>query len=422
MIMRVDALNYSDTVGGAARAAYRLHHALLKQGIDSRLVVNQKNLTETKIDGPSSWFEYFRYRVSSKLSRLVMKLLKTKSYLYHSPACIPSSRSKALNASNADLVQLHWINGEMLSIPDLAGINKPLVWTLHDMWGFCGAENYTEDLRWHNGYTSTNRPSYEAGLDINRWTWLRKKKYWTKPIQMVTPSRWLADQIQSSQLMRDWPIRVIANPINTDEWRPLNKIEVRQELGLPQHVPLLLFGALGGGADPRKGFDLMAESLAHLKPTLPNLELLIFGQSEPENPVDYGFKTHYMGHIGNDADLQALYSAADVMVVPSRQEAFGQTASEALACGCPVAAFAATGLLDVVEHKVSGYLAEPYDVADLAFGIGWLVMQQKESNALRDQARRRALEHFSYPIIAKQYSTLYQEVIDRHYSKHETIK
>lgn len=422
MIMRVDALNYSDTVGGAARAAYRLHHALLEQGIDSHLVVSQKKLSETKIDGPFSRFEYFRNRVSSKLSRLVMKLLKTKSYLYHSPACIPSSRSRTLNASNTDLVQLHWINGEMLSIPDLAKINKPLVWTLHDMWGFCGAENYTEDLRWRNGYVSTNRPSYEGGLDINRWTWLRKKKYWTKPIQMVTPSRWLADQIQSSQLMKDWPVRVIANPINTDEWRPLDKSQTRRDLDLPQDAPLLLFGALGGGADPRKGFDLMVESLAHLKPKLPNLELLIFGQSEPENPVDYGFKTHYMGHIGNDADLQALYSAADVMVVPSRQEAFGQTASEALACGCPVAAFAATGLLDVVEHKVSGYLAEPYDVADLAFGIEWLVMQQKESNMLRGQARQRAVEQFSYPIIAKQYSILYQEVIDGHYLKHKTIK
>ena len=65
MIMRVDALNYSDTVGGAARAAYRLHHALLKQGIDSHLVVSQKKLSETKIDGPSSQFEYFRNRVSS---------------------------------------------------------------------------------------------------------------------------------------------------------------------------------------------------------------------------------------------------------------------------------------------------------------------------------------------------------------------
>jgi glycosyltransferase involved in cell wall biosynthesis len=239
---------------------------------------------------------------------------------------------------------------------------------------------------------------------------------------MVTPSRWLADQIQFSQLMKDWPVRVIANPINTDVWQPLNKLQTRKYLGLPQDAPLLLFGALGGGADPRKGFDLMMEALAHLKPKLPNLELLIFGQSQPENSVDYGFKTHFMGHISNDADLQALYSAADVMVVPSRQEAFGQTASEALACGCPVAAFAATGLLDVVEHRVSGYLAEPYDVADLAFGIEWLVAQQKESSTLQDQARQRAVECFSYPIIAKQYSTLYQEVIDRHYLRHETIK
>jgi glycosyltransferase involved in cell wall biosynthesis len=414
MIMRIDALNYSDTVGGAARAAYRLHHALLEQGIESRLIVNQKTLSEPEIKGPDSRFDYWRNRVSSKISRLVMKLLRTKSYLYHSPACIPSYHSEKLNASNADLVHLHWTNGEMVSIPDLARIKKPLIWTMHDMWGFCGAEHYTEDFRWRDGYAVSNRPPYESGLDINRWTWLRKRKNWIKPIQIVTPSHWLAEQIRASKLMKDWPVQVIANPINTEQWQPHEKHKARQELNLPQDKPLLLFGALGGGGDPRKGFDLMMQSLVLLKPRMPNLELVIFGQNKPENPMDYGFKTYYVGHISDDLQLQTLYSAADVMVVPSRQEAFGQTASEALACGCPVAAFAVTGLLDVVEHQKSGYLAKPYDVTDLASGIEWLFKHQKESNILREQARKRAVDYFSYPVIAQQYTTLYQKVIDEH--------
>jgi glycosyltransferase involved in cell wall biosynthesis len=107
------------------------------------------------------------------------------------------------------------------------------------------------------------------------------------------------------------------------------------------------------------------------------------------------------------------------MVVPSRQETFGQTASEALACGCPVAAFAATGLLDVVEHLHCGYLAKPYDPQDLATGIEWLIRSQEgEKNGTRLQeptlrlaARKHAVDHFSYPVIAQQYLTAYQKAI-----------
>ena len=81
----------------------------------------------------------------------------------------------------------------MLSVSDISKIKKPLVWTLHDMWGFCGAEHVSWDKRWVDGYNVDNRPNYESGFDINRWTWLRKLKYWKKPIQIITPSTWLKE-------------------------------------------------------------------------------------------------------------------------------------------------------------------------------------------------------------------------------------
>ena len=115
----------------------------------------------------------------------------------------------------------------------------------------------------------------------------------------------------------------------------------------------------------------------------------------------------------DDALLQLLYSAADVMVVPSRQESFGQTASEALACGLPVAAFASTGLVDVVDHKVTGYLAKPFDTEELAFGIQWILENQQDSAKLRYASRQRAVDLFSYPVIAKQYQAVYQQAIDQ---------
>jgi len=279
------------------------------------------------------------------------------------------------------------------------------------MWAFCGAEHYTEDNRWRDGYTANNRPSYEDGFDLNRWTAARKLKHWQRPMHIVTPSRWLADCAKQSVLMRDWPVTVIPNTIDTDVWQPVDKALARQLLHLPPHVPLLLFGAMGGAQDPRKGFDLLQAALNHLRGQMPGLELIIFGQLAPQSSVDMGFPVHYTGHLHDDVSLRLIYSAADVMVVPSRQEAFGQTASEAHACGCPVVAFNATGLLDVVEHGQTGYLAEPYSSDDLSKGIEWVLGDQERHARLSAQARVRAMRLWAYDVVVPQYLEVYRRVI-----------
>ena len=81
-------------------------------------------------------------------------------------------------------------------------------------------------------------------------------------------------------------------------------------------------------------------------------------------------------HLHHNLSLRALYSAADAIVVPSRQEAFGQTASEAHACATPVIAFHTGGLPDIVDHQHTGYLAKAFDTEDLAEGIDWVLAQR----------------------------------------------
>jgi hypothetical protein len=81
----------------------------------------------------------------------------------------------------------------MMAISDIARIRKLIVWTLHDMWAFCGADHYTTDQRWCEGYRRDNRPVHESGFDLNRHTWQRKRQHWRRPLQIVCPSQWLAD-------------------------------------------------------------------------------------------------------------------------------------------------------------------------------------------------------------------------------------
>jgi len=409
--MIVRHLNYSDIFGGAARAAYRLHQGLRRYQIDSLMAVDCKFSDNWSVEGPFGRLDKALTRLRPMVGAACVRMLKTKNAILHSPALLSSHWPKRLANLKFDVLHLHWICGEMISISEIGRLPGPVVWTLHDMWAFCGAEHYTADFRWREGYTSKNRPSYESRLDLNRWVWERKRKNWKRPFNIVTPSHWLGRCVRESALMKDWPVTVIPNALNTDVWAPVERSLARRILGLPEDYPLVLFGAMGGGKNPVKGFDLLRVSLAHLRDQRSDLRLLVFGQSTPHEPEDLGFPVHYLGHLYDDLTLRILYSAADVMVVSSRQEAFGQTASEAHACGTPVVAFDTCGLPDIVSHQMTGYLARPFDAEDLATGIEWVLADSTRLAELSRNARVEAVARFSESAVVPQYIAVYKKAI-----------
>jgi len=299
------------------------------------------------------------------------------------------------------------VQGEMLSIGDIGRLRRPAVWTLHDMWAFCGAEHYTDDQRWREGYDRRNRPAGERGPDLNRWVWARKRRRWTQPMQLVAPSRWLAECVQRSALMRDWPVTVIPYPIDIARWQPVERSAARALLGLPPDVPLVLFGAAGGTRDPRKGFDLLERAMPLVRETMHGVELVVYGQGQPRTAAQRPERIHYTGTLRDDLTLRLLYSAADVFVLPSRQDNLPNTGIEAMACGTPVVAFRTGGLGDIVDHQRTGYLAEAFDPADLACGIRWVMADAARHRALREAARAAAVSRFAAPVIARQYLDLY---------------
>ena len=358
--MKILHLNRSD-VGGAGRATYRIHNALRSVAIDSTMWVIHTAMSDWTVANPLSPSDRLISRFTPYISNLCTKFLRTENHIIHSPAIFPSPWLKYINDSDYDLVNLHWIGAEMLSIKDLSLINKPLVWTLHDMWPICGAEHVSFDMRWRDGYTASNRPNHESGFDLNRWTWNRKFRHWKHPIQIVTPSRWLASCVRESCLMKDWPVTVIPNCLDTERWKPIKRDLARDLLGLPRNVPFVMFGAYGAGANAsfHKGFDLLISSLEYLKKKINGLELIVFGQSEPKSPPDFGLPVRYVGFLQDDLSLRTLYSAVDLVVVPSRVESFCQTASEAHACGTPGVAFR------MEAYKILSFIRSPVTLLSL---------------------------------------------------------
>lgn len=417
--MKIMIVSASDIIGGAARAALRLHNSLLASGMESRMRVGVKKSDIISIEGPKKRFGNAMASARRFLGQSFMELQKTDNSIFHSPAILPSCLVDKINNSSADVINLHWICDEFLSIEDIGRIRKPVVWTLHDMWAFSGTEHYGSDnssVRWKNGYTKDNRPKGHKGFDIDRWVWNRKRRAWRYPVQIVTPSRWLSECVHASFLMREWPVTVIPNTLDCRQFQPWPKHLAREVLGLPSDATLVLFGAMDGIKNMIKGWDLLQSALTLIAGDHSGVHGVIFGQSRPTDSPNLDLPLHWMGHLNDDAALALLYSAADVMVVPSRIEAFGQTGSEAQACGCPVVSFNCTGLQDIVEHRVTGYLARPYDSADLANGIRWVIENTDRHESLSRAARERALRLWAPEVVIPRYKAIYEVVRSSRYT------
>lgn len=409
--LKIAHVSHNDSYGGADRAGFRIHMALMKEGIDSIMFVNQSGSKDPSIHIPGGKVSRLMKELRPKLGRFVDKFYDDKESEKSSPGIFSSSWPRFLNQTDVDIVHLHWPHNEMMSVADISRINKPLVWTLHDMWAFSGAEHYTTSERYKEGYTKTNRPAHETGLDINRLNWRRKMRLWKKSITVVGSSQWMADCASSSVLMRDWPVYAVKSAIDLDFWKPVNKSNARSLFGLPSDKPIILFGSIGGVEKTRKGFDLLKETLVKLKNSNFSLNIAVVGQQEPSESMELGYDPFFMGHQYDDISMKILYNASDAVIIPSRQDNLPNMGIEALACGVPVVAFDTCGLPDIVEHKSNGWLAKPFDTTDLAEGIKWVVGDRDRSETLSKDSREYAINNFSEQNTAKSYIRIYKELL-----------
>lgn len=414
--MTIHVVHYSgDRIGGAARAAVRLHHALgTTEDIESRMMVAEKRGTDPNVrEIAPHRFGRLQAIVTTALDAIPRRLASRHDGMPRSTALTSRLQAREIDDDPSDIAHLHWINGGLLSIKQIGQIRKPIVWTLHDMWPFCGAEHLspdTPDSRWRMGYPPAAAIPF---FDVDRWTWRRKNNAWKRPMHIVAPSQWMADCARNSALFRDFPVYVLPNTLDLKVFKPRERTEARVRLGLPAESPLVLFGAIKGTQLPYKGWDLLMPALQRLAKQVPNVEAVIFGQGRPEVPPPLSLPLHWMGHVSEDAHLADLYSAADVLLIPSRQESFGQTGSEAHACGCPVIAFNATGLRDVVEHQVTGLLARPYDPMDFADATTMLLRAPEIRRSYGAAARRRAERLWSHAVVAARSNEIYKSALGR---------
>ena len=412
--MRILHLATHDTMGGAARAAYRQHKALQRSGIDSRMWVNVKMTGDPTVEVWQPPRTTGR-RILRTLRRHYLKALLPKN-MSRQPFSDDRSQyagSESEHLPPHDVINLHWAAG-FVNQPTLFRARepeKPIVVTMHDMNAFTGGCHY--DMGCGRFADKCGRcPQLKSNKenDLSRSIWRRKCDSYaarsSSKLHFVANSKWLAGQAASSSLLRSRPVSVIHYGLDTEIFRPFDRGNARQALGIPSGSRVLMFAA-DSVDDERKGGQYVREALARLETPV---FLLTAGRGQP--PALDKVQGLHLGVVESEHLLALAYNAAEVFLMPSVQEAFGQTALEAAACGTPIAAFEAGGIPDVVIHEETGLLCPARDALDLARAIGRLLSDDLLRRRLAANARAHVEANFTYQVCARTYIRLYEDLLN----------
>lgn len=408
--MKVALLNTYDT-GGAATATKRLHRGLREIGVESYVLVQQKEGNEQYIIGPESIPREVYGRLRRFVDSLPVSVYDDVDGLF-SPNWLPDDLGRQLGRVDPDIVHLNWVSNGFFRPKSLEKVDVPIVWRLPDMWPLTGGCHYSGDCtRYTESCGECPRLGSDRDYDLSRWTWQRRNRAWSDlDITIVATTSWLAECANESSLFGENRIEVIPNALDTETFYPVDPEVGRRLFGLSQEKKTVLFGGVSPLTDSRKGFDLLQEAIEQLEQTAEtDIELVVFGVDKTTETPEFEFDTRYVEYLHDTESLAVLYAASDVMIVPSRYEGFGQTVSESLSCGTPVVAFDASGPSDIIDHKENGYLATPYDPDDLASGIRW-VLGHPDPDTLSTNARTKAVREYAREHVAQQYKELYKDL------------
>lgn len=412
---RILSICTSDSSGGAARAAYRIHQAVRVLGEDSKMFVKQKGTNDPSVLCVDDFvpnnvfykgFDWFRNKCKNKWQHNIWRKYPDRESFYMSDLR-SMDIGGALKRIDYDVLHLHWINQRFLPL-ELLPKDKPIIWTLHDSWPFCGICHLPFNCVSY--YSECGKcPALHSmdSNDISHQIWQKKRQIYEKlDLHIVAPSNWIATCAKHSSLFKDFPIDVIPNCVDTNVF---SFVDHRKKT----HGHSILFGAMNAIEDQNKGFKLLIEALDVLDPSIKDkLNLTVFGTRNSFESQIGGIQVHNLGVLRDSQEIVSAYHSADVTVVPSLSENLSCTIMESLSCGTPVVAFRIGGNSDLIDHMKNGYLAKENDCLDLANGIIWCIRNNRDS-CLSLNARQKVMDCFTPNTVGSMYANLYNNIISK---------
>lgn len=406
--MRVLQVSTYDNLGGAAKIARSLFEGYKKRGIESYLACGVKKGNDPNIFKINN--NGFRWHVL----RGVEKKLGLERFHYPGALKIGS-----LTSLPPDVIHLHNLHGGYFDLRKLPAISiqYPTVLTLHDNWLLTGHCAYFIDCeRWKIGCGQCPDLSRYPALDRDGTAinWFRKKNIYThSKLYIVTPSKWLLDQVEESMLM---PCviksRVIHNGVDLSVFKPANKSMIRRQLGIPEDAFVLLY-VVASQRGSYKDYETIERALGILQGlSTKNQKIVFLGLGTGnETEITENFVKRLVPYEEDINEVVKYYQAADVYVHAAKADTFPTVILEALACGLPVVATDVGGISEQIVDGKTGYLVPSKASKLMADNIVNLIGDEKKRMQMTFQAANDAKSRFSVKLMIDKYLDFYSEML-----------
>jgi glycosyltransferase involved in cell wall biosynthesis len=315
----------------------------------------------------------------------------------------------------ADVVHLQLLHGlpwfSLLEVPVVARL-KPTVWTWHDPWIFSGHCVYSLDCdRWRSGCDTC--PDLALTLPVARdssavnWWIKRFVARHTKAV-IVVASQWMRRLVEAAGMSGALDCRVIPFGVDTRVLRPRDPVECRKALGIDPEAHVIAFRDTGP-QERFKNSGVVVEALRGYAPTRRTV-VLCFQSSATTGELGDLYDVKDLGWVRSAEEAAAVYAAADVFLMPSKAEAFGLMAVEAMSCGTPVIVADGTSLPEVVHAPHVGVSVPEGDAAALGAALGAL-LEDPDARRRRGAAGRRLVEEaYTFERYLDAHVRLYEEL------------
>lgn len=389
--------------GGAGFCCLRIHKALLKQGVDSKvLTLNKysKDVPEVYQFGRINKYGTLEALIRKAINKLILKCGLTLTD--RNRAVRMGEKTKVVTSlpisyfdvaehplvKEADIIHLHWINNFVDYPSFFKKVKKPIVWTLHD-------ENLFYGIFHYNPGEFVNDSFEKKFYDIKKEAIANAEK-----LGIVFLSKMMHDEFSENRMIKGRPNTVINNPVDCDQFKPVDKKIARRKFDIANDKIVFSFVA-GGISDPRKGLGILSETLQRMN--IPDAYILAVGNKDG---YESNSLVHAVGPVYDSNTMSEAYSCADYFVMPSLKEAFAQTPIESMACGIPAIVFPVSGTEELITSE-NGVRAKGFTSLDLEEAIRLAMATKYDATTIRQDM----ISRFSPEIIAKKYIAFYERML-----------
>ncbi|MEK7507172.1 MAG: glycosyltransferase [Patescibacteria group bacterium] len=401
--MNVLQINTTDARGGAAKVAYLLKIESEKRGHTTSMFVGRKYSDNEKV--------YLLNDVQSftgKIRRKLAYYLANDIDVFSSDHILKTEEFK-----KADVIHCHNLHSNYFNLGTLEKISrfKPVVWTFHDMWPITAhcAHAFDGKLKESGFFTCPNLDIYPPIAWHNeKYLEKRRKQIYEKSnFHIVTPSKWLGDKVGLS-ILKDKPLTVIYNGIDTEVFKPIPQAKARLDIGLPLNKKIVLTVAKRGKFNLWKGGGY-AQEIINSSRDRSDLYFVNLGGNGNDH-LQTNIKT--VSYVKDETLLAKYYSAANVLLYPSIADNCPLVVLEAQACGLPVIAFNTGGIPELIEHQKTGFIADYKNLDDLKTGLNFILnLNDIQIKNFREDSVKNIADNFSKELMVNSYIQLYQKEV-----------